>query len=114
MKSLLTLCALLVALATFADDKPSADLIITNGKIYTVDKAHPTAEAVAILGARIVAVGASADVDAWRGPNTKVIDAHGRLVLPGFNDSHVHFISGGLQLDSVQLNDAGSPEEFAK
>ena len=114
MKTLLTCCAILFALAAFADDKPSADLIVTNGKIYTVDKAHPMAEAVAVIGARIVAVGTSAEIDAWRGPNTKVIDAHGRLVLPGFNDSHVHFISGGLQLDSVQLNDADSPGEFAK
>ncbi len=109
-----TILALLVSLAGVADDKPAADLIVTNGKVYTVDKAHPTAEAVAVIGAHIVAISTSAEIDAWRGPNTKVIDAHGRLVLPGFNDSHVHFISGGLQLDSVQLNDASSPEEFAK
>ncbi len=100
--------------ALAAEEKPAADLIITNAKVYTVDKAHPRAEAVAVLGPRIVAVGTSAEIDAWRGPNTRVIDAHSRLVLPGFNDAHVHFITGGLQLDSVQLNDAESPQEFAQ
>ena len=94
--------------------KPAADLIVTNAKVWTVDKSAPTAEAVAILGDRIVAVGLTADVDLWRGPQTKVIDADGKLLLPGFNDSHVHFITGGSQLDSVQLNDASSAEEFAR
>ena len=114
MRTRLILLALLLATGVAAEEKPAADLIITNAKVYTVDTAHPRAEALAVLGTRIVAVGTSAEVDAWRGPNTKVIDAHGRLVLPGFNDAHVHFISGGLQLDSVELNDAQSPEEFAQ
>src|ERR1043165_9218060 len=108
------LLVILLASIALAAEKPSADLIITNGKLYTVDQADPAAEAVAVIGSRIVAVGTSAEIDAWRGSNTRVIDAHGRLVLPGFNDAHVHFISGGLQLDSVQLNDADSPEEFAR
>lgn len=108
------LAILVLGCAAVAEDKPAADLIVTNAKLYTVDKSHPRAEAVAVIGTRIVAVGTAAEIDAWRGPGTKVIDAHGRLVLPGFNDAHVHFISGGLQLDSVQLNDAESPEEFAR
>lgn len=99
---------------TRAQSKPAADLIITGAKIWTVDKTMPSAEAVAVLGERIVAVGSSADVDAWRGPHTRVIDAAGKLLLPGFNDAHVHFVSGGKQLDSVQLNDASSPQEFAR
>jgi hypothetical protein len=94
--------------------KPGADLIITNAKIWTVDKAHPTAQAVAVLGERIVAVGSNAEVEAWRGPQTHIIDAGGKLLLPGFNDAHVHFITGGMQLDSVQLTDATSKEEFAR
>jgi predicted amidohydrolase YtcJ len=115
MKIRFTILAILVlGCAAVAEDKPAADLIVTNAKLYTVDKAHPRAEAVAVIGTRIVAVGTAAEIDAWRGPGTKVIDAHGHLVLPGFNDAHVHFISGGLQLDSVQLNDAESPEEFAR
>src|SRR5437660_12021669 len=97
-----------------AQPKPTATLIITNAAVYTVDKQHPTAEAAAIIGDRIVAVGSSAEMDVWPGPETKVIDARRKLVLPGFNDAHVHFIQGGAQLDQVQLTDAASPEEFAK
>jgi predicted amidohydrolase YtcJ len=97
-----------------AQSRPAADLIITNAKIWTVDKSLPTAHAVAVLGDRIVAVGSNADVDSWRGPHTHVIDAGGNLMLPGFNDAHVHFVSGGMQLDNIQLNDATSPQEFAR
>jgi predicted amidohydrolase YtcJ len=94
--------------------KPAADLIITNGKIWTVDSSRPTAQAVAVLGDRIVSVGTSADVETWKGSKTEVIDAGGRLLLPGFNDAHVHFVSGGQQLDAVDLNDATSSQEFAR
>ena len=97
-----------------AQSRAAADLIISNAKIWTVDKSVPSAEAVAVLGDRVVAVGTSADIDARRGPHTTVIDAGGKLLLPGFNDAHVHFVSGGKQLDSVQLNDASSPQEFAR
>src|SRR5579864_221362 len=94
-------------------NRPAADLIVTNAKVYTVDKQQPRAEAVAVLGERIVAVGSASAIDAWRGPGTRVIDAGGRLVLPGFNDAHVHFIDGGLALAGVQLKDAASPQQFA-
>src|SRR3954470_7153211 len=104
---------LVVTSALFAQH-PAADTIITNAKVYTVEKEHPRAEAVAILGDRIVGVGSAPEIDAWRGPETKVIDAGGHLLLPGFNDAHVHFVDGGVQLDSVDLKDAASPEEFAK
>src|SRR5580704_19625033 len=101
-------------LPTQAQSKPAADLIITNAKIWTVDKTRPTAEALAVLGDRIVAVGSATDVDAWHGPQTKVLDAQGKLLLPGFNDAHVHFIDGGDHLQAVQLKDAASPEEFVR
>jgi predicted amidohydrolase YtcJ len=107
------LLAVLVSVCV-AQGKPAADLIITHAKVWTVEQAQPTAEAVAVLGERIVAVGSNADVEAWRGPRTRVIDAGGRLLLPGFNDAHVHFVDGGRQLDAVQLNDASSPEEFKR
>jgi len=97
-----------------AQSNPSADLIITNAKVWTVDKSIPSAQAVAVLGDRIVAVGSNADVDDWRGPRTRVVDAGGKLLLPGFNDAHVHFVSGGMQLTNVQLNDATTPQEFAR
>jgi predicted amidohydrolase YtcJ len=96
------------------DAKPAADLIITNAKIWTVDAAMPAAQAVAVLGDRIVAVGSNADVDSWRGAQTRVVDAGGKLLLPGFNDAHLHFVSGGTQLDSVQLTDSTSAAEFAR
>ena len=107
-------CCLVLPERNQAQSKPAADLIVTNAKIWTVDKSLPMAQAVAVLGDRIVAVGSNADVDAWRGPHTHVIDAGGKLLLPGFNDAHVHFVSGGMQLTNVQLNDATTPEEFAR
>jgi predicted amidohydrolase YtcJ len=105
---------LLVSAFSFAQARPSAEVIITNANIYTVDKSQPKAEAVAILGERIVAVGSAADLDAWRGSATKVIDAGGKLLLPGFNDSHVHFIDGGIQLDSIDLRNSTGPDDFAR
>jgi hypothetical protein len=102
------------AAMTTAQTHPAADLIVTNARIWTVDKTHPRAEAVAVIGDRIVAVGTSAEMDAWRGANTRVLDARGKLLLPGFNDAHVHFTPGGMQLDQVDLRDAATPEEFAR
>jgi predicted amidohydrolase YtcJ len=97
-----------------SQSRPSATLIVTNATIYTVDKQQPRAEAVAVIGDRIVAMGSRAQVDPWRGPQTKVINAGGKLVVPGFNDAHVHFISGGEQLNQVNLTDAESPQEFVR
>ena len=87
--------AILLGLSTlgFAQAKPSADLIVMNAKIWTGD-ANPSSDSVAVLGDRIVAVGAVKDVELWRGPATKVVDAGGHLLVPGFNDAHVHFTPG--------------------
>src|SRR5437762_6711165 len=116
MKCKFALCVLVImaTLDANAESKPSATLIVTNAAVYTVNKQQPKAEAVAVIGERIVAVGSRSDIDLWRGTQTKVIDAGGKLLLPGFNDAHVHFIQGGAQLDQVQLTDAATPEEFAK
>jgi len=89
-----------------------ADLVLVNGKIWTVDDKRPEAEAVAVLGNRIAAVGSTEEIRKWIGANTKVIDLQGKRVTPGFNDSHVHFLDGGMGLASVQLRDARTPEEF--
>jgi predicted amidohydrolase YtcJ len=97
-----------------AQAQPAADLIVRNAKVWTVDESHPSAQAVAVLGERIVAVGSNEEIEAWRGLHTRVIDAAGKVLLPGFNDSHVHFVDGGLALDRVPLNDATSAEEFAR
>lgn len=105
---------LLFGVSAWAQARPAADLIVTDANIHTVDRQHPRAEAVAVIGERIVAVGSRADIDAWRGPETQVIDAHGKLLLPGFNDSHAHFTDGGFDLAAVQLNDATSAAEFKR
>jgi predicted amidohydrolase YtcJ len=110
---LVALSCVLPPVFSYAQSKPAADLIITNAKVWTVDKSLPTAQAVAVIGERIVAVGSNADIDGWRGTHTQILDAGGKLLLPGFNDAHVHFVSGGEQLDNIQLNDATTPEEFA-
>ncbi len=106
--------ALLVALmfSTLALTQAPADLVLINGKIWTVNDKQPETEAVAILGNRIVAVGSTQEVRKWAGASTKVIDLQGKRVTPGFNDSHVHFFDGGRGLASVQLRDAKTPEEF--
>lgn len=114
MRFAIALLSLAFSITLLAQSKPTADLIVTNAKVWTVDKAHPTAQAVAVLGDRIVAVGSNTDVEVLRRPDTKVIDGGGKLLLPGFNDAHVHFVDGGLQLDSVQLNDATSTDEFVR
>ncbi len=115
MKTLCRLIGLfLLAPALAAQSKPAADLIINHAKIWTVDTSRPQAQAVAVLGDSIVAVGSNDEVDQWRGPNTRVIDAVGKLLLPGFNDAHVHFIDGGASLDRVQLKDAATAQEFAR
>ncbi|PYP91459.1 MAG: amidohydrolase [Candidatus Angelobacter sp. Gp1-AA117] len=104
----------LLPVCVSAQSKPAADLIITNARIWTVDKARPEAESLAVLRDRIVAVGSAAEVDAWHGPQTRIIDAQGKLLLPGFDDAHVHFVDGGEHLQAVQLKDAASPQEFAR
>ena len=99
---------------TSANESLSATLIIINAKVHTMDPAKPTAEAIAVHGNRIVAVGSVTEIRKLAGAGTEVLDAGGKLVLPGFNDAHVHFLSGGFQLSSVDLRDANTPEEFAQ
>ncbi len=81
------LSVFIFSIAAVAQSKPAADLIVTNAKVWTVDKAYPSAQAVAVLGDRIVAVGSAADVDPWRGPHTHVLNAGGKLLLPGFSQT---------------------------
>ena len=92
----------------------AADLVVTGAEIWTGNQAQPAASAVAVIGDRIVEVGAADQIDRWRGPNTTVLDAGGRRLIPGFNDSYVRFVDGGTALDDVDLNDAATVEEFAR
>ena len=73
-----------------------ADLVLTGGNVHTVDPARPRAEAVAVRGERIVAVGSAADAASLIGPRTRVVDLAGRLLLPGFQDAHVHPVEAGV------------------
>jgi predicted amidohydrolase YtcJ len=89
-----------------------ATLILANGKIWTENPAQPEAQAVALDGTAILAVGDDAAIRELAGPTTQVIDLKGKRVLPGFNDAHVHFLDGGGSLISVKLGDANSQAEF--
>ncbi len=95
-----------------AHAQPAASLVLVNGKIWTVNEQQPRAEAVACIGSRIVAVGSNSDIRKWIGPGTQVIDLTGKLVVPGFNDAHVHFFNGGEDLAKVQLRNTKSEAEF--
>jgi predicted amidohydrolase YtcJ len=80
------------------------DLILYNGKVYTQDDRIPTAEAIAIRQGRIAAVGTDSHILSLRSQKSHLIDLNGRVVVPGFNDSHVHLLSYGLSLSAVDLN----------
>ncbi len=117
MKPLIKITILLSAMLNSAPAQtPSLapDLLILNAVVRTMDPAQPAASAVAISGNRISVVGASADLRPLAGPKTRVIDAGGKLVLPGFNDAHVHWLSGGFSITNVDLRGAKSPDEFAR
>lgn len=92
----------------------TADFVFLNGKVWTVDASKPQAEAVAVSGSRILAVGSNKEMGGFRGASTNVIDLKGRLMLPGFIDNHTHFSSGGFQLQNVDLRNARNEEEFAR
>jgi predicted amidohydrolase YtcJ len=90
-----------------------ADLVLLNGKIYTVDAKHPRTSAVAIRGETIVAVGDSeASLKSWIGPRTRVVDLHGQFVMPGFNDAHAHLATAAYGKLTVNLEGAASLPEF--
>lgn len=89
-----------------------AELVLTGGMIYTVDAARPRVEAVAVRGERIVAVGTAKEIQAWVGPNTRVVDLKGRFAMPGFNDAHVHLANGGQSKLAVSLTGSTSIGEM--
>jgi hypothetical protein len=104
--------ALLLAAGTASAQAP--DLVVLHGTVWTGVPGAPDAQALAVRGGRIVAVGRDAEVQRLAGPRTRVVDARGRMVVPGFVDSHVHFVTGGFSLASVQLRDARTREEFIR
>ncbi|UCE43368.1 MAG: amidohydrolase [Candidatus Aminicenantes bacterium] len=89
-----------------------ADIVFHNGVVWTVSPDKPKAEALAIKGNRILKVGSSSEMERVIGDSTKVINLEGAFVLPGFIDSHTHFLDGGFSLSNVQLREAKTPDDF--
>jgi predicted amidohydrolase YtcJ len=87
-------------------------LAVVNARVWTGDPKRPWADAVAVTGERIVAVGSSAEIRKLASAATRIVDASGKMLVPGFIDSHVHFMEGGFGLTSVQLRDAKTRDEF--
>ncbi|MDP2391077.1 MAG: amidohydrolase, partial [Acidobacteriota bacterium] len=107
-----TLIAGLIVGAQRADDDAAVDLIVINGKVYAGGAAAEMAEAVAIRGNKVVRVGSNREIQRLQRAQTTVIDAQGGAVVPGFNDAHAHFISGGLSLDQINLLEATTLDEI--
>jgi predicted amidohydrolase YtcJ len=110
------ICVAVITLVASAFGQPStvADTVIVNARIYTVNVRQPWAEAVAIREDKLLAVGSAKDIAAYRGATTKVIDAKGKLVLPGFTDCHVHFLDGSLALRRIDLTGATTVAEIQR
>jgi predicted amidohydrolase YtcJ len=107
----------------------TADLIVLDARIWTGANAYPHsaqpssdgarasadgAAALAVRSGRVVALGRNDEIEGLRGPRTRIVRAGGRFVMPGFNDAHLHLMTGGLHLEAVSLRDAASPSEFAR
>jgi len=106
---------ILVLLSTSCQDEvQKADLVITNATIWTGNESDPIAESMAVSGDTILSIGSFQEVSEFIGKNTKVKDLNGKFVTPGFIDTHVHLLTGGFNLNSVQLRNAKTPEEFVK
>jgi len=97
-----------------AGDSRPADVVFRGGTVWTGEADGTRAEALAVRDGRILVVGDQGTIESLVGPDTRVVELDGRTLLPGFVDGHTHFLSGGFQLSSVDLRDAGTPEEFAR
>ncbi len=92
-----------------------ADLVITNATVHTMDAKRTVAKSIAVLNGKIIAIGTNADTKSLIGPNTRIINAGGKLVIPGLNDAHVHFIPTGQQLSQIDLRTGvNSAAEFVR
>lgn len=112
--NILMMMALLLINISCQNEKQTADLIITDAKIWTGNINQPWAKAIAVQSDTIMAVGSNEEILRWKGNNTRVLNMEEKFVVPGFIDSHVHFLTGGFNLSSVQLRDANTKEEFIK
>ena len=112
MSALLRIAAVFVSLTvlTSAQERPMAALILRHGSVYTMDAARSWVESVAVADGRIIYAGPDAGTSGLAGPSTKIIDLGGRMVLPGFHDSHVHLMEGGVDMGLCNLKDVATPE----
>lgn len=99
------------ALLSCTDSQQKAELVLRHGAIYTVDAQRSWAEALAIANGRIIYVGDNAGAEKFVDDKTRVLDLHGKMALPGFHDSHVHPVSGGLELGQCNLNGSKTQQE---
>ncbi len=117
MKLLKSLCAICMVIISISCNKPSsksAALVLFNGKIWTGESDSSFVEAIAIDGNKIMAIGSDADIKKLIGDSTRVIDLKQKLVTPGFNDAHIHFLSGSMILSSADLLSTTSLTEMKK
>lgn len=118
MKLRISLTLLVLALISYkckqSGQQEPADLVIINATIWTANPDFPEATALAVKSDTLLAVGLKEDIEPFLGKNTRIIDAQGKFVIPGFIDSHVHFLEGGMNLLSVQLRDAKTRDEFIR
>ena len=112
IKRLIFTFATTILLTSCETDSIKADLIITNANIWTGNSDSPKAEAMAIKGDTILAIGSVIDIQKFKGESTEVIDVQNKFITPGFIDTHVHLLMGGNSLLSVQLRDAKTKSEF--
>jgi predicted amidohydrolase YtcJ len=111
MKHLSTYFALVALAPAALAAQGSADLVLTNGKIYTVDNSRPQASALAVRGGRVLFVGSDAEAKVLAGPSAMVIDLHGATVVPGIVDAHAHLLSLGNMLQRVNVAGSTSYDE---
>ena len=97
-----------------SDTNGTADLVFVNGPVYTVDGSRSWAAAVAVKSGTIVAVGTDDDVRAWMGAHTEIVDLAGRMLLPGFQDAHIHPPGSGLEMLRCNLSEIYSLEEYRR
>ena len=105
--------SLFIAACGTPEAPETASLVVRDARVWTGNSDQPWAEAVASRGDSIIAVGSNTEIEALIGEDTEVISVTGSMLVPGFIDTHVHFIASGSGLASVQLRDAATPEEFS-
>jgi len=114
VKILIASCALVLAIACNTKTSSYADTVLFNGKIWTGESDSSMVQAVAIKGNKIMAIGTDEEIKKLIGDSTRATDLQGKLVIPGFNDAHIHFLSGATILSSVDLLSSTSLVEMKK